>query len=265
MTEWLPHVHQTPGHGPLPVQLLLRHRRPAVWTDEPWRPWAPGEERCSRSASLAGPTWRTGVLAVSKQQWNTKKGVSPRLWYRPHHLPWQHRSPSNQEWWEQLDYCLWVSISRLFFFVFMSVFFLSFCLTFLSLSLLFLVLFSFLLFFTFSFSHGWLLDSIRTVCMDRGLHICACVLMWQSLYLRCEMWVPSGGNQCITVERCRDIAFQFELCFEWLINRSATLWSHTFSITHIVHTQKHICLNYSPLLAESLSPIPQLDNYTYKS
>lgn len=65
MTERLPHVHQTPGDRPLPVQLLLRHRRPAVWADEPWRPWAPGEERCSRSASLAGPTWRTGVLAVS--------------------------------------------------------------------------------------------------------------------------------------------------------------------------------------------------------
>lgn len=37
------------------------------------------------------------------------------------------------------------------------------------------------------------------------------------------------------------------------------------SITHRVHTQKHICLNYSPLLARSLSQIPQLDNYTYKS
>lgn len=38
-----------------------------------------------------------------------------------------------------------------------------------------------------------------------------------------------------------------------------------FSIAHIVQAEKHICLNYSPLPSQSLSQIPQLDNYTYKS
>ena len=55
-TEWLPHVHQTPDHWPLPVQLHLRHRRTSVWADVSQRPQAPGEEGRSWSASLAGAT-----------------------------------------------------------------------------------------------------------------------------------------------------------------------------------------------------------------
>lgn len=196
MTEWFPHEHQTPCHGPLPVQLLLRHGRPAVRADEPWRPWAPSEKRCSRSASLAGPTWRTGVLAVSQQQRNTKKGVSPRPWHHPHHLPWQHRSPSNQEWWEQLDHCLWVNTQSSFLFVSISVGFFSISVCH---SSFFLCCPSFSF---YSFLKSWLVGWLYIHCMyAQGIaYLFMCVHVTQSLCLRRKMWVPSGGSHWVTVE-----------------------------------------------------------------
>lgn len=130
-------------------------------------------------------------------------------------------------------------MSFFFLSVFLSVFFFSSSLSFLFHSLTFFCCYSSFLFFTFQ---SWLVAWFYMSCMyGQGIaYLCACIHATQTLYVRCEIWVPSGGNHCIIID-CRDISFQFELCFKWLISWRTALqhFAHTHLASHIKYTHRN--------------------------